>query len=337
MGIHESAMISCFTDASALLVTVLLLLLSERFHNRKNVSLRIFYLLSLCLMATCVMSFVCHAMLRQTAPWCHVLAIACRTLWELLAMAIILLWIAYVETKLYGEKKQFSPAQKLVLLPFAVFAVLLIVNLFTGILFRYTADNQCETKWPYNLLLLTEVIYFLSPLIRVKDFDRNASKARFLRVLPMLLPVGLGVSVQFFLPFQTDALGFAIGAALLYFSMADELRYLDEESGLYNDSFLPYSFDRAVAGKNDTRSALVLKADGNLPACFEILRDTLHRDHDVVRLEEKKFVMFSETDSRSELQLLSTHVEEAVAKHNAEHPGEPVRMTWGKKSNVMEE
>ena len=69
-------------------------------------------------MATCVMSFVCHAMLRQTAPWCHVLAIACRTLWELLAMAIILLWIAYVETKLYGEKKQFSPAQKLVLLPF---------------------------------------------------------------------------------------------------------------------------------------------------------------------------------------------------------------------------
>ena len=64
MGIHESAMISCFTDASALLVTVLLLLLSERFHNRKNVSLRIFYLLSLCLMATCVMSFVCHAMLR---------------------------------------------------------------------------------------------------------------------------------------------------------------------------------------------------------------------------------------------------------------------------------
>ena len=327
MGIHESSMISCFTDASALLVTVLLLLLSERFHNRKNVSLRIFYLLSLCLMATCVMSFVCHAMLRQTAPWCHVLAIACRTLWELLAMAIILLWIAYVETKLYGEKKQFSPAQKLVLLPFAVFAVLLIVNLFTGILFRYTADNQCETKWPYNLLLLTEVIYFLSPLIRVKDFDRNASKARFLRVLPMLLPVGLGVSVQFFLPFQTDALGFAIGAALLYFSMADELRYLDEESGLYNDNFLPYSFDRAVAGKNDTRSALVLKADGNLPACFEILRDTLHRDHDVVRLEEKKFVMFSETDSRSELQLLSTHVEEAVAKHNADHPGEPVRMT----------
>ena len=327
MGIYESAIISCYADAAALLVMVLLLLLSERFHKRKSMSLQIFYLLSICLMATCVMSFVCHAMFKQTAMWCHVLAIACRTLWELLAMVIILLWIAYVETKLYGEKKQLTPMQKLALVPFAVFAVLLVVNLFTGIIFRYTADNQCETKWLYDVLLVTEVIYFLAPLIRVNDFDRNVSKARFLRVLPMLLPVGLGVGVQFFLPYQTDVLGFAIGAALLYFSMADELRYLDEESGLYNDSFLPYSFDRAVAGKTNARSALVLEADGNLPACFEILHDTLHRDHDVVRLEEKKFVMFSETDSRSELQLLSTHVEEAVAKHNAECPAEQVRLT----------
>jgi sigma-B regulation protein RsbU (phosphoserine phosphatase) len=137
----------------------------------------------------------------------------------------------------------------------------------------------------------------------------------------------MGFAVQYFLPYQTDVLGFAIGAVLLYFSMADELRYLDEESGLYNQGFLTCCFDRSLAEKNGARSALILEADGDLPSCFEILHDTLHREHDVIRIEEKKFLMFSRNDSRSAVQLLSTNVEEAVEKHNAEHPEKAVRMT----------
>ena len=282
--------------------------------------------LALTLTATCVLSFICHAMYRQPAAWCHTVAIAGRTLWEWLAFAVVLLWVAYVENKLYGDKRPPLLVMASYALPFAVYTVLLLVNLFKGIIFIYTVDNRCETTWLYNIFMAIEVVCFLVPAFRARLYDQSAEKIRFLRVLPMMLPVAFGVGLQFFLPYQADVLGFAMGALLLYFSMAEEILYLDEESGLYNSGLLSYLFNPATAGKNETRSALILEADGHLPSCFEILRDTLHQTYDVIRLESKKFLMFSATDSRSALQLLATHVEEAVAKHNADHPDENVQM-----------
>ena len=326
MGIDTTAIVSCYADTAGLLITVLLVLLSKRFRGRRNLSLNIFYLLVLTMAATCVLSFICHATLRQPAPWCHFLAIGARTIWEILAFVIILLWAAYVENKLYGGKRPPNGVIMFYLMPFGSVVLLLFINLFSGIVFSYSLENQCETKALYNVIVLAEAVLFMVPMIRVRAYDQNATKVRFLHVLPMVIPVALGVSVQFFLPYQADVLGFAIGALLLYFSMSDEIRFQDEESGLYNVKLLAHIVDPALAGKHEVRSALILEAEGHLPSCFQILRDTLFQSNDVIRVEEKKFLMFSSTDSRSALQLLATHVEEAVAKHNTEHPDEIVRM-----------
>jgi sigma-B regulation protein RsbU (phosphoserine phosphatase) len=92
-----------------------------------------------------------------------------------------------------------------------------------------------------------------------------------------------------------------------------------------------------MRGKYDIRSALILEMKGNLPAGCEILRRTVNRKNDVIRVEERKFLMFSGTDSRSALQLLSTHVEEAVAKQNAENPAEKVQITVRSRLRTGEE
>ena len=336
MIIDESSVVSCYLDSAAFLVMILLRL-SARFRRHKSSSLYIFYLLSLSLTVSCVCSFICHAMYRKPALWCHYLAVSCRTLWEWLILVSIFLWAAYVQKKLYGDKKQLSSEQLFYILPLCVFTVLLIINLFTGIIFYYTPENQCVTGMLYDLMMVIETVWFLASIYKVRSFDKKVMKIRFLRVLPMLLPVELGVTVQFFLPYQADVLGFAIGALLVYFSMADEKRFLDKESGMYNKGFLAYLFDLALAGRSDARSALILEIDGNLPAGFEILRDTLHQTGDVIRMEKKKFMMFSRTSSRSELQLLSTHVEEAVGRHNKEHPEEMVRMTLHSRMRGSEE
>ena len=109
--------------------------------------------------------------------------------------------------------------------------------------------------------------------------------------------------------------------------MVDEFSFLDEESQLYNERFLSYSiYDKRVR-KNTIQSALILETDGYLPASFEILRNTLHQNNDVIRMDEKKFLMFSGSDSLSALQLLSTHVEEAVKAYNDDHPKEKTQIT----------
>ena len=326
-GIHETAAVSCYADTAALLVVLLLLFLSGRFRGRRDSSLRIFYRLSLALAAACVTSFICHACTGQTAPWCRMAATVSRTLWIFLTVLVVVIWNIYVENKLYGDNTLRSFMTKVVVPVFAVLFVLLTTNLFTGIVFTYKADCTSETTWIYTALVLIEVVGFLVPIARVKYYDRTAEKVRFLHVLPMILPVVPAVAAQYFLPVQTDVLGFAGGIVLLYMSMADELRVIDEESGLYNEGMLTYVFEVGRAGKSDIRSALILETDGSRPAAFGILHDTLQQDHDVIRLEDDRFLMFSETGIRSELQLLSTHIEEAVEKHNQEHPDENLRIT----------
>lgn len=83
-------------------------------------------------------------------------------------------------------------------------------------------------------------------------------------------------------------LGFSVGLTLLYFSMITELRYVDEESGLYNRSYLAYLYDMALIGKKDVKSALILETDGDREAGFEVLRSSLHEKGDVIRAEAEK-------------------------------------------------
>ncbi|MBR2531734.1 MAG: hypothetical protein IKE56_03585, partial [Lachnospiraceae bacterium] len=172
-GIHETAAVSCYADTAALLVVVLLLFLSGRYRGRRDASLRIFYRLSLALAGACVTSFICHACIGQTAPWCRMLATVSRTFWILLTFLVVVIWNIYVENKLYGDKKLRSFMTKVAVPVFAVVFVLLATNLFTGIVFTYKADCTSETTWIYTALVLTEIVGFLVPIARTQYYDRT--------------------------------------------------------------------------------------------------------------------------------------------------------------------
>ena len=327
MRIIGEAIVSCYADMTSLLVMILLLILAERLHKRENASMQILFHLSLCITASCVFSFFCHAAYRQPAPVWHTVAMISRTMWEYLCFWIIINWVAFVTCKLFGPDKRKSRKFYLVTIPFMIFTVLLVVNLFTGIVFTYNADNQVQTGLLYDFIVATEFFYFIVTAVICQYYDRKSAKIRFLNITPMILSVALAVSVQFFSPYQIDVLGFVIGVTLLYFSMVSEFRFVDEESGLYNRGYLAYLFDLALAGKNNERSALIMDAEGSLPQVFEILRESLHQNGDVIRTEERRFLLFTQTDSRSTLQYLASLVSEGVERHNAQHPEDQVKIT----------
>ena len=326
MSIIGEAIVSCYIDVASFLVMILLLLLSERIRKHGNASLRVLFHLCVCITVLCVLCFFCHATYKQPAAWYHTLALVSRTAGELLTFLIIILWIVFVNRKLYGEKRRHSLKNWLSFAPFAPLSILLIVNLFTGIVFTYSEINAFEPKPLFYLIVAVEFGYFAASAIIAWHFDRKSTKKRFLHFTPMLLSVAITMVIQCFVPYDTGIMGFAVGIALLYFSMVSENRFVDEESGLYNKGYLAYLFDLALAGKSDAQSALIIEAEGNLPACFEILRGALHQNGDVIRVENGKFLMFSNTGSRSKMQYISSLVEEAEEKYNAEHPDSRVQI-----------
>ena len=324
--IQNEAIVSCYIDAASMLLMLLLLVLSGRLPKKSSPSLLVFSRLCLSIELLAVTCLIFHMMSGQSAPWCHTVALISKTLWECLIPLICSLWFAYVYTRLMSNQTRVLKLFRLLMLPLAACEVLLIVNIFTGIVFTITPENRSEPGSLFFLLVIFEFASFVATGLLIRYYDRNFSKVRFLRITPMALSVGIAVFAQYFLPYDLGIMGFAVGMALLCLSIINETLFIDFPSGLFNQRYMAYLFDLSVAGKNDSRSALILEMDGNLPAGFRILRDTLHHDGDVIRLEDRKLIMFSRETNRSTLQYITSLMEEAVERHNAEHPAEKVQI-----------
>ena len=322
------ARISCYIIAISALLVLILMLFSRIYRRDKRTLDRDFRRLCILILTGCVLSFLYNAMYAQSAPWCRTVTIIGKTLRDVVLVLMVLQWSAYVWHKLYGGRQS---GRSLLLipafLPLGVVFVLLIVNLFTGILFTVSAENRVEARPLLHLIYAVIFAYLIGSAFVIHHHTRNSSKIHFLHTAPIIVPVLLASSVQLFSPYDIGALGQAIGIFFLYFSIIGELRFVDEESGLYNRGYLIYLYDLALTGKADAQSAVILEADGNIPACLKILRATLHRSGDVIRVEEKKFLMFSGERSRSTLQYQTSLAEEAAEKFNSEHPEEKVHLT----------
>ena len=325
--ITGSSVVDCFVAIASFLVMVLLLFLSRRIYKQRNQSHRIYFLLTVQVAFTCIFCFVFNAMNKQPAPWCHTAAVISRTLREFSVLVTVTLWLAFVDRKLYGNRKQWNTIRIIRMIPMISFQILLIVNLFTGVIFTVGEDNVLQPLPLFYVMMAVNFLLFLSSAVAVWHYDRRSSKTRFLRVSPMILSVFTWVLPQFFSHYDTGIMGFAIGVSLLYFSMVSEIRFVDEESGLYNRGYMAYLFDLALAGKNDAKSALILETEGNLSAGYRILYNVLNPTGDVIRVEKTKYLMFSSTDSRSTMQYLASLVDEAVENHNRELPEEKVRIS----------
>ena len=321
------SIVNCYVDAASFLVMILLLLLSERLQQKKAGSFRIYYLLSITVAFTCIVCFVFNIMYGHTEVWCHTVALISRTLWELCVLVTVWLWLYYVDYTLYGKRKGWTFMRLYRTIPVCVFLLLLIVNLFTGLVFTLSEDNLLQPKPLYYVFLASIYLLFLSSALAVSLYDRKRSKIRFLHIAPMIVSVFVAILPQLFSPYNTGILGYAIGMTLMYFSMVSEIRFVDEESGLYNIGYLAYLYDLAAAGQTDSKSVIIIEADGNHSAVFHIVKDVLDQEGDVIRVEKNRFLMFTKIDSRSTLQYLSSLVDEAAEKHNTEHPDEKVQIT----------
>ena len=326
-GIVGESTVSCALDAAAILLMAMLFLLSDPLRLRRTPAMRRFFRFSLVVVLFCAASLTCSLLLRRTAPWTHTAALGARTLREGLVTVAALMWNAYIYARLFGEGKALLRKNRLFLLPAAVIILLLLINLFTGILFTVGPDNRMEQRPAYYVLFGVDLLYFIISLILVRMYDVKTEKARFLRVPSMIMFILLAALPRFLPRYDAGALGLAAGVYLTYFSMIDEFRYLDEESGLYNRGYLACLLDMAVSGKNDVRFALLLEAEGDLNACFRILGEVLHRDVDVIRLEERVFVLFSNTDNKAVMPYLASLAEEAAEQHNREHPEKRLHFT----------
>ena len=326
-AITGSARISCYMVAAACLLGVLFLSLSERIRRDRTGPMHLFNIFCYSAFFTVLDCLANLLMDSQPAPWCRTAALITRTLREYGILISVVLWFAFVHAKLYGTRKWRASSCRWILLPVILFAVLLAVNPFTGIVFTLSEQNRMVPTVLYYMLFLTCILIFVFPVVMILTYNRSENKRRFINPWPVIVFAALGALPQFLFAYEAWPLGFWIGITLFYFSMIDEIRFTDEESGLYNRGYLACLFELSIAGRNDVNGALILELEGETAPSFAILNSILLPEGDVIRSEDRTCFMFSRTKSRAAMQYYVSQVYEESDNWNREHPDEKIRIT----------
>lgn len=187
-------------------------------------------------------------------------------------VSIGLLWVLYVDLRIYRNYKRTAKKIGIVMIPWLVEVVIVVCNLFgTGILFKITESNVYQRSSGAVIGYVSLVIYFIYSVFLVCHSKKEGINLSFFPVEYFVGPCVAGVFIQFFFYGITSSwVSVAIALTFVQMQSYAENLYTDELSGLYNRRY----FNAVLAEKEklDRRSLHGIMMDLN---DFKSINDNL--------------------------------------------------------------
>ncbi|MBR4528932.1 MAG: hypothetical protein IKO80_01510 [Lachnospiraceae bacterium] len=319
MIVTEQNAVIIYSDLMAFLMMLGMVCLSSRFRGRRSVAARLFLILCVGAMAEALLSMVCYSLHGQTFSWGRPAAWISKTLLEMTMLVLVFHWVMYVDFKLYGSRDRLIRTIAFLTAPLGLCALLLIVNLFTGIVFTINEDLTYTGTVIYDVLMAVEFLYLLVPLFQTIVYHLKGHRFRFFRIAPVLIPAMTACIVDLTTPYSAAALGISIGLVFLYFSLVSEWRFEDRETGLCNKEYLRYLHEQVLLGRRTFRYAMTFTAGGDPGALVAILKQEAPGNAELIRTAHDSCVLLTENGDRSALELLRLLVEDAAGEYDAAH------------------
>ncbi len=304
--------IGFYTNIQAFVILLALITLSKRLITRKRNEDRLFLYLCLAVMGDCtfgVMYFATRAIMPDSARFFLTLFSTGGSLCVLLEL---FLWLLYVDYKCNQSWDYLKRHYALGWIPLAAIVVLLIINIFTGIVFNFDENMDVHVTAVYNLVCLAELSYFLfAGVVFLRNRGKN-SLGRLFRITPIFLPVFTASVAEYFMFDSILSLGCTVALIFLYFSQAEGRQYDDEvEEGVFNRSYLARIVEEVAKESRDIKSAIIISAEkigGN--DLVEQLKMRLPTGAELVRINEKKFAFFSSHAGKRALRTMCKMLED---------------------------
>ena len=316
-------MVSAHNGIMAALIAFGLLILPNRKYMKNKTESRLFSLLCTSTLISALSTVAYSWVSSLDLSWGHVVALIFCTIFKAATLFMVYQWVLYVDFRLYESRDQLGRRYKwLVILP-AFFLLLLVVNIFTGILFSLQQDMTYEPTVLYYLMTLVECIYILISVVLIIKYDKtNPGKRIFNILLPLVFMIG-GSLVDAFTDYSATALGFAVGVLLLYYSMIKGWRYKDDESGYYNNAYLKGILSGESKDAENIHGVIMFEVTGDEKEFEEILKNEMPPDGIIIHDKKKRFILFTGSGNAGDLKFITSMVEDAAA----EDMGEGVSLT----------
>ena len=311
-------MVSAYNGIIAVLIALGLLVLPNRKYMKNKTESILFSLLCTSTLVAALSTIACSVIRSQNLSFGYAGELFSLTVLDIAIVFMVYQWMLYVDFRLYESRDQLTRRYRWMIIPLAVILLLLIVNIFTGILFSVQQDLTRTTTVLYYLMAVVESIYILLSVVLIIKYDKSNPGKRIFNILPPLVFMAGGSLVDIFTDYSAVALGFAVGLLLLYYSMIKGWQYKDDESGYYNNAYLKGILSGESRDADGIHGVIIFEVKGDEKGFEEILKNEMPPDGIIIHDRKKRFILFTGSGNTGDLKFLVSMVEDAAAEDMGE-------------------
>lgn len=187
-----------------------------------------------------------------------------------LTVLVALLWCLFVDYKLYCNIKRLKKKFLYLSIPYFIFLICLIINLFVkGFIFNINNNIYSRGLLNNYVYVLIFFYYFYSVYTLYKAM-KNGVVVKFFPIFSFVIPCMIGTIIQgLCYGLATGWLSVSIAYVFISFQIQKFNAYVDESSGLFNKKYLNYYIDKNL--KNSRKEYYGILMDAN---DFKKINDT---------------------------------------------------------------
>ena len=240
--------------------------------------------------------------------------------------------LVYVDLCLYGDPGRITKKYKVHIIVGAIFIALNIVNYFIPLTYYISEQNVYERKpWSY-LYYAVIVFYCVSIIVALFRYEKEYGARSFLNFYMFLIPVIVGVGLQFlFYGLSLAWLSSAIGLGGLFMMQQNEVAYIDSLVDTYNRQYLDHVLSAWISRSRNFAGVMIdidrfksindnfghSEGDKALKTVADILKQSARDREWVFRFAGDEFIVLKQTDSPEQLEEYIKRVNTMTAVYNS--------------------
>ena len=305
---------------------------------RDRIEDRLFRFMVFGVMLGCVMEALSYTLDGRTFPGARALNYAVNTYLFSFNMLLLFGLLVYVDP---GRiRKHYRPQ---IAVGVAMLA-LTVVNFFVPICYYITPQNVYERRPLLYAYYLMIVYYCVSSIVLTKRYERENGAHAFFSIKLFLIPIIIGVGLQFMLYGLSLAwLSSAVGLVGLFMMQQNEMAYIDSLVDTYNRQYMDNVMSAWIARNRSFVGAMLdidrfkeindtyghSEGDKALKAVTGILKAARADREWVFRFAGDEFIILKLSDSPDGLSAYLDEVNRRVADHNRGAGPYPLSLSYG--------
>ncbi len=250
--------------------------------------------------------------------------------YDIFDIVLLFVWILFVDFMIYRSEDHIRYLKPGIIKIIGGITVVEMILTVIALCTVYLVDESANIdRYPsimiwtivsYYLIKLVEIVLLFVSIIALARFRRRRKGPMTFRGMPFYIPVFFGcvLTIAFHYAIDLNAIGIGLGVFLLYFSMRDERRYIDYETGFFSMEYLVFLSRVEKKRSYDGGIGMLIMADEALPMLIEILKRAQPEGIDIVRAANGTFFLVGERKSKMLLELFLQNVRETAAEEGIE-------------------